>query len=178
MTEIQSQKIYFSRLRSLGTGERAALRREAGKMLRQADGRAIAAFYHCLPSEADPRQEDRWFAAACLSCLWDADAPEGKPFEQIVAALIRAGALSDSIRHRVELLLDTDWDADGYMLTKLTRLIKLIRQKSDRAAVDFEALLTDLLFWNSERQTVQRKWAKEIYSAAESKNENDEKGEE
>ena len=71
--------------------------------------------------------------------------------------------LSKSTAHRVETLLDTKWDADGFMLTKLTRLIKLIRQKSDRAAVDFAALLDDLIRWNYDSQTVQRKWARAVF---------------
>ena len=162
MTE--SQTGFFARLCALGTGERAALRRNAGNMLRQADGPAIAAFYRCLPARTERWQEDRWFAAACLSCLWAAEQKGGTPLEQIIASLIREQALSDSTRHRVELLLDTDWDADGYMLTKLTRLVKLIRQKSDREYIDFAALLEDLLYWNAETQSVQRKWAKAIFA--------------
>lgn len=50
------------------------------------------------------------------------------------------------------------------MLTKLARLVKLIRQKSDRAKPDFEALLEDLIYWNAENQSVQRKWARAIFS--------------
>ena len=162
MTE--SQTMFFARLSALGTGERAALRRNAGNMLRQADGSAITAFYRCLPTQTDRWQEDRWFAVACLSCLWDAEHTGTTPLEQIIASLIRKEMLSESTRHRVELLLDTDWDADGYMLTKLTRLVKLVRQKSDRTYIDFAALLEDLLYWNAETQSVQRKWAKAIFA--------------
>ena len=162
MTEVQER--FFSRLNSLGTGERAALRREAGVMLRQADGPAITVFYSCLPAAVQTWQEDRWFAVACLSCLWDAGIEGGKPFEQVIADLLRSGELSDSTKHRVELLLDTEWDEDGYMLTKLVRLLKLVRQKSDRTQLDFAALLDDLLGWNNDKQYVQRKWAKAIFS--------------
>ena len=162
MTE--QQQYFFDRLNTLGTGERAALRREAGSLLRQADGKAITVFYRCLPSGAAPRQEDRWFAVACLRCLWDAGTEGEKPLEQLIAELIRSEDLSPSTGHRVELLLDTGWDEDGYLLTKLTRIIKLVRQKSDRQQVDFAALLEDLLGWNSESQYVQRRWARSIFS--------------
>ena len=162
MTENQQQ--FFDRLNRLGNGERAALRREAGTMLQAADGKALTAFYRCLPPTVDRRQETKWFAVSCLRCLWDAGEAEGTPFEQVIAALIKSGELSDSTTHRVEVLLDTDWDADGYMLTKLSRLVKLIRQKSDRQYVDFAALLDDLIYWNSDTQTVQRKWARAIFS--------------
>lgn len=161
MTEAQER--FFSRLNSLGTGERAALRREAGVMIRQADSPAITAFYRCLPPSV-AQQEDRWFAVACLRCLWATGDDDGRPLEQVIADLVLSGELSESTRHRVELLLDTEWDVDGYMLTKLARLLKLVCQKSDRTIIDFPALLDDLLGWNSDRQYVQRKWAKAIFS--------------
>ncbi len=162
MTE--TQKSFFSRLNSLGTGERAALRREAGVMLQEADSAALTTFYRCLPPVVDSRQEGRWFAIACLRCLWDPGEENGKPFAQIVADLIRRDELSASTGHRVENLLDTPWDADGYMLTKLARLVKLVKQKSGDVAVDFPDFLDDLLRWNYDSQPVQRKWARMIFS--------------
>lgn len=154
--------VFFKRLEMLGTGDRAALKRSAGLMLADADGKAISAFYRCLPSAV--YQEDRWFAVACLRCLWDPGEFEGEPFEKILSQMVRDDKISGSTLHRVEMLLDTAWDNDGYMLTKLTRLIKLIRQKSDRAPIDFGALLEDLLGWNHENQYVQRKWARSIFA--------------
>lgn len=162
MTETQQQ--FFQRLNRLGTGERAALRREAGTMLREADGAALAAFYRCLPLKVEPVQESKWFAVASLRCLWNAREENGASFEKVIAELIRKSELSDSTRHRVEILLDTPWDADGYMLTKLSRLVKLIRQKSDRTPLDFSALLDDLIRWNSDSQISQRKWARTIFA--------------
>ena len=161
MTDLQ--QMFFVRLDELGTGERAALRREAGSLLNQSDGKAISVFYQCLPRGIAAWQEDRWFAVACLRCLWDAGSGNGTPLEQVISGLLRSDELSDSTEHRVELLLDTKWDADGYMLIKLTRLVKLIRQKSERMPIDFAELLDDLLGWNSETQYVQRKWAKAIF---------------
>lgn len=155
---------FLSRLNGLGNGDRAALRRACGTMLFEADGKAIAAFYRCLPHGIPQWQEDRWFAAACLRCLWDREMEGGEPFERVIGRMIRAEELSESTLHRAEVLLDTDWDEDGYLLTKLTRLVKLVRQKSDRAPVDFGALLEDLLSWNVENQFVQRKWAHAIFT--------------
>ena len=155
---------FINRIYELGNGDRAALKRTAGIMLAEADGKAVAAFYRCLPFGIPHWQEDRWFAVACLKCLWDAETDGGVPFEKVVGRMLNDEKVSDSIGHRVEVLLDTAWDEDGYMLTKLTRLIKLIRQKSDREPVDFEALLEDLIGWNSEKQYVQRKWARSIFT--------------
>ena len=161
MTE--EQKTFFEKLDRLGNGERAALRREAGVMLQDAAGSALTAFYRCLPVSVGTAQEAKWFAVACLRCLWDAGEQDSRPLEQIISRMMRGGDLSASTEHRVELLIDTRWDQDGYMLGKLARLIKLVRQKSDRAEIDFPVLLEDLLFWNGERQTVQRKWARAIF---------------
>lgn len=155
---------FFAGLKNLGTGDRAALRRAAGLMLKDADSRAVAVFYRCLPHEVPQWQEDRWFAVACLRCLWDTEAGEGEPFERIVGKMIRAEELSASTGHRAEVLLDTAWDEDGYLLTKLARLVKLVRQKSDRAPIDFAALLEDMIRWNREDQSVQRKWARGIFT--------------
>ena len=155
---------FFNRICEQGNGDRAALKRAAGIMLAEADGKAVAAFYRCLPFGIPQWQEERWFAVACLRCLWGTEADGGAPFERIVGNMLKDEKLSDSTGHRVEVLLDTAWDEDGYMLTKLTRLIKLIRQKSDGEPVDFEVLLEDLIGWNSEKQYVQRKWARAIFT--------------
>ena len=69
------------------------------------------------------------------------------------------------MQHRVEGLLDTQWDQDGYMLTKLCRMMKLIRQKTSEE-IDFADLLEDLIYWNNENQSVQRKWARAIFSTS------------
>jgi CRISPR type I-E-associated protein CasB/Cse2 len=156
--------LFFQKLKGLGTGDRAALRRSAGEMLKEADGKAITVFYRCLPYGVPQWQEDRWFAVACLCCLWDAESDNGAPFEKIVSNLIQEERLSSSTQHKVEILLDTAWDDDGYLLTKLTRLIKMIRQKSDRVPIDFSALLEDLIYWNAENQSVQRKWARSMFT--------------
>lgn len=160
----EESQSFLRRLNMLGSGDRAVLRRSSGVMLADADGKAIAVFYRCLPVGTPQRQEERWFAVACLRCLWDAEEQAGEPFEQIIGRMIANEELSDSTLHRAEVLLDTAWDEDGYMLTKLTRLVKLIRQKSDRVPVDFAALLEDLIDWNAENQSVQRKWARSIFT--------------
>ena len=61
---------FLQRVDQLPKGDRTALKREAGTMLLQADGRAVRAFYQCLPSQVKQWEEERYFAAACLHCLW------------------------------------------------------------------------------------------------------------
>ncbi|MBR2527296.1 MAG: type I-E CRISPR-associated protein Cse2/CasB [Blautia sp.] len=158
---IEGSEDFFERLNSLGTGERAALKRSAGTMIQSADGRALKAFYRCMPSTGG-LYEDRWFAIACLRCLWDAGEEQGEPFEAMISSLIRSDELSESISHRVSTLLDTRWDQDGFMLTKLSRLGKMLRQKSGEIP-DFPGLLDDLVYWDSDTQAVQRKWAQAMF---------------
>lgn len=160
----ETYEVFFTRLNQLNPGDRAALRRSAGKMLPEAEGRALTVFYRCLPPGVPAYQEDRWFAVACLRCLWDAGVEGALTFPQIIRSLIDSDNLSESTARRVEVLMDTPWDSDGYMLSKLYRLVVLMRQKADRAAPDFSGLLEDLMAWNRDDQRVQKNWAREIFS--------------
>ncbi len=156
-------RTYFDALDALPPGDRTALKREAGNMLEKADGRAIRVFYKCMPYSVPQWQEGRWFAAGCLHCLWSADTTERMSIKQTLYRLGADPDVSESTEHRLESLLDLKWDIDGYMLTKLSRLTRLIKSKG--LAVDCADLLRDLIGWNSDSQSVQRKWAKAMYAA-------------
>lgn len=155
---------FLTQVNKLTTGEKAALKRSVGTTLAEADGKALAAFYRCLPEGIPWHQEDRWYAVACLQCLWDTKYDEYHPIENVIASMIRAGRLSQSTLHRIEILLDTPWDAEGHMLAKLTRLLKMLRQAFHCLPIDFAALLEDLIYWNASNQSVQKKWARTIFS--------------
>ena len=159
---IEGSEEFFERLNKLETGERAALRRKAGTMIQSADGKALKAFYRCVP-QSIRSNEDKWFAIACLRCLWDEGEDKGEPLETVISSLVRRDELSESTSHRVSTLLDTRWDQDGFMLSKLSRLVKLVRQKQS-AMIDFPKLLEDLVYWKSDSQSVQRKWASAMFS--------------
>ena len=152
---------FFERLDALPKGDRTTLKREAGAMLEQADGRAVRVFYQCLPTNVPFWQEGRMFAAACIHCLWEPEVRDRQPLEQIFFQLGQDQTISKSMGHRLETLLDLPWDEDGFLLTKLFRLIQLARSKG--YTVDCERLLKDLLSWNGEKQVVQHKWAKALY---------------
>lgn len=156
-------RTYFDALDALPPGDRTALKREAGNMLEKADGRAIRVFYKCMPYSVPQWQEGRWFAAGCLHCLWSTDTTERISIRQTLYRLGTDPDVSESTAHRLESLLDLKWDIDGYMLTKLSRLARLIKSKG--LAVDCADLLSDLIVWNSDSQSVQRKWAKAMYAA-------------
>lgn len=159
----ERKKAYFARLDDLGNGERAALKRGAGTMLADADGKALTVFYRCLPPTVPEWEADRWFAAGCIHCLWPPEEQETLPLEELIGRLMRSGELSDSTAHRVETLIDMPWDQDGFLLAKLCRLIKMVKQKSS-VRMDHEAFLQDLMEWDWVSQKVQRKWARAIFT--------------
>lgn len=159
---IEQYSEFSNRLNRLGSGDRAALRRSAGDMLEHADGRALTVFYRCLPNNIPAYQEGKWFAVACLRCLWDAGDEGSESLPELLCNMRSQELLSDSVVHRVEILMDTPWNQDGYMLKKLYRLIVLVRQKNG-AILAFQELLEDLLGWNWENQQIQRKWARIIF---------------
>ena len=138
-------------------GEQAILRRNCGRLLSQADGKAITVFYRYAPRNLPVWMEEYWFAAACFMCLWNADQP-GIPMEEALAQL---KLVSSSMEHRLAGLLDLRWEADGFLLGKLSRIIKMAKSKG--IVIDCALLLEDLLYWNSSTQSVQRKWAKAMY---------------
>lgn len=155
---------FLKRISNLPKGDKVALKRAVGKHLNDVDSYTLAAFYRCLPSGIPWHQEDRWFAVACMHCLWNTHTEDCKPVEKVIADLIAAGAMTESTQHKIEVLLDTPWDADGLLLTKLARMMKLIHQRSSGADIDFPALLEDLIYWNTNNQSVQKKWARTIFT--------------
>ena len=54
-------------------------------------------------------------------------------------------ATSESIKCRLEGLLDLKWDGYGYMMTKLTRIVKLMCSRG--LNIDCAQLLRDLIYW-------------------------------
>ncbi len=165
---ILSEK-FFEKLSNLSNGEKAALRRNAGKMLNDADGNAIIAFYKCLPYEVEFK-ESVWFAVACIYCMSKEHGTEG--IEDCFAIMKND---SDSIKNRLAGLLDMKWDNDGFFLSKLSRMAKMTLQKG--YLFDSGLLLKDLLTWENDNRFVQKKWAKALFNVkpeeqAEGENEN------
>jgi CRISPR system Cascade subunit CasB len=158
--ELRSKAEEFLRaLSEMDTGSRAELKRGAGQKLGDAGGGALAAFYRALPYGVGQWLEGRFFTVACLSCLWKTEEAKaaGKSFESCLKQVRLQGY--ESFDTRVRALLDTDWsDDDGYLAAKLARVAKQMRQKGLQP--DFAGLLVDLAYWNNERRSVQRKWAR------------------
>lgn len=158
----EREDTFFEALDRLHKGDRVALRRAAGKPIETASVKAFSAFYQCLPYTVHDAEVSRWFASACLHCLWDTDASQRRPLPEIIGTLRRTQQLSDSMHKRVLQIMDTAWSDDGYLLTKIARLARALRQMGYQ--IDCRALLNDLRWWNDARQRVQRAWARTMFT--------------
>ena len=130
---------FFAKIDRLDNGDKAALKREFGRPLKDAGGNAIKAFYSCLPASVPEWAEDRWFAVACFYCAWDRK-NGNVSIEKRIGTLKKTGVLSDSSMHRVKVLLDMEWDDGGFMLLKLSRLLSIMKQKASARNLPVKAI--------------------------------------
>lgn len=143
-------------IEKLSIGQLAALRREAGKRLSEADASALQAFYTAMPYGTPDYSQERMYAVMCIMCLWK---PEERKTPMPFAKCLGNIRQTDSADGRLCALLDTDYqDDDGFLIGKLARLAKQIHASEKRLYPDFEMLYDDLLYWNSSYRGVQRKW--------------------
>lgn len=122
------QADFFSALQRCSAGERANLRRNCGKLLKDAQGQAVIVFYRCVPRNIPPWQDDYWFAAACFS--W----PGGTRMRP-ASLWRRPCAVEVDLRFYgapPRWAAGQRWDADGFFLGKLSRIIRVCRSKGDR----------------------------------------------
>ncbi len=150
-------------IEKLDSGGRSSLKREAGVMMGN-DYQALEAFYRAVSYVPRSReQESQWFACICMQCLWKADDhPRVLRIEELLGKLYHNPETSESIKHRVIALMDVPWSGDGYLLGKLTNLVRMMRGKDSMVMPDFEALADDLAAWNHPDRYVQRRWIRTI----------------
>ena len=141
--------------------DRVLLKRSCGSLLSEVDGNTLTVFYRILPHTVKPYEEDLWFLALCIHCLWDdEDNPKRRPMEKQIATMKYVEKMTDSLDHRLSTLLDTRWSDDGYLSQKLTRMAKMLKQKG--YPVDGSELLYDLIHWNDQNRRVQKKWVRAL----------------
>ena len=156
-------------IQKLTTGQQAALRREAGKRMSEADATSLQAFYSAMPPDTPVYCQERMYAVMCIMCLWK---PEERKNPQHFARCLKLINNSESSDGRLRTLLDTDYqEDDGFLIGKLARLAKQIHSSEKRLFPDCEQLYSDLLKCNSSYRGVQRRWM-ELY-IRDDKNEND-----
>ena len=152
-------------LGKLNTGERAALRRAAGTVNKKADMAALRALYTAC-GYCDPNVEEYWFPAMCMDALWrDMEGIAVKPMDECLKSLLTGDEKTTaSLKHRIEMLLETPWNEDGFLLGKLLNLVKILKSRTYMKP-DFQALADDLRRWNHPDRYIQRKWLRTLYNA-------------
>ena len=164
MSDKKEIQAFFERANVLPSGERAALRRSAGKRYENAGGMAIASFMRIMSRGVQVYEEDIWFAVVCCSCIWQKP-KQGAPFERALKVLE-----GDGIKRRLASILDENWNEDSLLYLKLYRLMKMLERKG--VCPDFNQLLSDLLAWNHPERYVQKRWAREYFGGADLNNDN------
>ena len=155
MSDTSKIPAFFGKLDSLENKHRVRFKRSCGKLLKETDTETLQVFYRILPPETSVWEENLWFTAACIHCLWPAEETGRRPMQECIAGLKDT---SDSFEKRFTGLLETLWDEDGYLCGKLERMAKFIKQKG--YAIDGSELLRSLLWWNHEDKSVQKRWIK------------------
>jgi CRISPR system Cascade subunit CasB len=147
---------FCERLGRLNPGDRARLKRSAGKTLAESGHNALGLFYSILPGGVSPYQEDAYFLVATLYPL--ADLGKSGDFG---AALRRArqDKYAGGLDRRVKILLDAD---ERQLPFRLRQAVHFLR--AQRVPVNWPLLLQDLLAWGHPERFVQRQWARSYFA--------------
>jgi CRISPR type I-E-associated protein CasB/Cse2 len=140
-------------LSALDAGEKARLKRDAGKPLVEAQ--SLGLFYRLLPYGLSAVQEEIYFLVATLYPLAD-----GGGKGNLGASLRRARDPKNhkGLDRRVEILLDSDATQLPFRLRQAVRLLK-----SNRVTVNWQQLLEDLQRWNYSNRAAQKQWARAYF---------------
>lgn len=147
---------FIVRLSRLDRGDRAQLRRAAGRPLAEAlDVAGI--FYNALPYGMPSWAHETCFLVATLYPM----APDGGAgdFGATLSRLANAGTSGKpGIERRFNALLDADRAALPFRMRQLVRLVD-----SQHGRVNWRRLLRDLVNWDRPNRQVQRNWAMSFY---------------
>jgi CRISPR system Cascade subunit CasB len=152
----QRVQVFISRLENLDPGDRARLKRCAGKSLAEAND-ALGLFYSLLPHGVSPFQEETFFLVATLYPL-----AEGGSSGDLGLALRKAQNMQNAkgLDRRVEVLLDADEEQLPFRLRQAIHFLQ-----SCRTRVDWCQLLDDLLQWNQPQKYIQQRWARSYFAS-------------
>ena len=156
MTEAKiDQRIitFCDNLVKLDAGEKARLKRNAGRTLAQSRNVMGLFLNRLAPHGLSKWREEKYFLVATLYPLNQEERGRGS-----LGAALRQARDSESLDRRVEILLDAD---DAHLPFRLRQLVKLLYSK--RIPIHWPTLLHHLLAWNSEKRWVQEQWARDYF---------------
>ena len=146
----EKERGFVDALGKLHPGDKARLRRHAGKTLSESVD-VLGVFYRLLPHGVPDRQHDRFFLVATLFPL--ADAGKQGNFGTTLSHM-RTSSNAAGLDRRIAALLDADERQLPFRLRQLVRLAH-----ANRVGVNWPQLLSDLRRWGWEDRPVQRAWA-------------------
>ena len=158
---------FFDGIKELTVGQQAALRRSAGKSLRDVGAMELQAFFTAIPQQKF--DAEKAFTVSCIACLWKPEERvSAEPFAKCLRKLRASlGDSGNGVDSRFRNIIDTPWnDEDGFLAAKLVRLVKMLKQ-SGKGYPDPETLFADLKNWNHPDRFVQRRWMEEYLAAEE-----------
>jgi len=146
---------FCKRLEQLDAGERARLKRNAGRTLAESHN-VLGLFFRILPRDIPRYQEDTYFLVATLFPLAESG-DEGSLGHALYRA--RDKKYAQGLDRRVEVLLDADREQLSFRLRQAIRFLD-----SKRVAVNWPRLLKDLLAWGHPNRYVQENWARDYFA--------------
>lgn len=158
---------FFKRLDNLSNGERANIKRELGKSIKNASQKSIAPFYKVFFG----KNENLYFFLATCFCFYNKD--EHYKRDEFIKCLrkISEESQSDSFDNKIISLLDTEfYNNTDFFILKFSRLIRILKQKGYKP--DFVKLLDDLQQWDRSSRYIQRRWARDYFQTIKEENEN------
>jgi CRISPR system Cascade subunit CasB len=147
---------FITYLENLSTGDRARLKRNAGKTIAEAN-EALGLFYGLLPHGVPQYQEEIYFLVATLFPLADGG---GKGNFGETLLLAQSSKNSKGLDRRVEVLLDADLSQLHFRLRQSVHFLQ-----SCRVHVNWVSLLEDLLQWNHPDRFIQQRWARSYFGS-------------
>lgn len=146
--------LFIARLEALDAGDRARLKRNAGKTLAEGHD-VLGLFYRLLPKGIPAYQEEVYFLVATLFPLADGGAEN-----DLGVSLYRAQSVKNNkgLDRRVENLLDADLAQLHFRLRQTIHFLQ-----SCRVHVNWRQLLVDLLQWDHPNRYVQQRWARSYF---------------
>ena len=146
---------FCERLSQLEAGERARLKRNAGRTL--AESRDVfGLFFRLLPPSVPRYQEETYFLAATLFPLAEGGG-EGNLGTSLCHA--REKKYAQGLDRRVEILLDADKEQLPFRLRQAVRFLE-----GRRIRVNWPQLLQDLLAWDHPKRYAQGQWARAYFA--------------
>ena len=145
---------FIARLEKLDAGDRAKLKRNAGKTIAEAH-EVMGFFYGLLPPGVSQYHEEVYFL---LATLFPLAASGGKGDFGNHLRVAQNSQNSKGLDRRVEVLLDADLNQLHFRLRQAVHFLQ-----SCRVHVNWVQLLEDLLQWSHPDRFVQQRWARSYF---------------